>query len=84
LPHPLLSTLEQVHVIWASPEKPTLRDVSKLLSVRPGAIRIGLRWLKANNPLYGNIVINEDEMNSWSFADDSHVPTLAYQQMVRE
>ncbi|KNB04788.1 hypothetical protein FOXG_19406 [Fusarium oxysporum f. sp. lycopersici 4287] len=64
LPHPLVSTLEQVHVIWTGLERPTPRDVSKLLSVRPGAIRTTLQWLRANNPLYVDIVINEEEMEN--------------------
>jgi hypothetical protein len=84
LPHPLVSTLEQVHVIWTGLERPKPLDVSKLLSVRPGALRTALEWLRVNNPLYADIVINEEEMNSWSFEDSSQVPTLAYQRMVGE
>jgi hypothetical protein len=84
LPHPLVSTLDQVHVLWTGLERPRPLDVSKLLSVRPGALRAALQWLRANNPLYGDIVINEREMASWSFEDGSQVPSLAYQRMVRE
>ncbi len=84
LPHPLVSTLDQVHVIWTGLERPRPLDVSKLLSVRPSALRTALRWLRVNNPLYVDIVINEEEMSSWSFEDGSQVPTLAYQRMVRE
>ncbi|KAL6406058.1 hypothetical protein AUP68_10619 [Ilyonectria robusta] len=84
LPHPLVSTLEQVHVIWTGLERPTPRDVGKLLTVRPGALRTALQWLRANNPLYVDIVINEEEMESWAFEDSSDVPTQAYQRMVRE
>jgi hypothetical protein len=84
LPHPLVSTLDQVHVIWTGLERPRPLDVSKLLSVRPGALRTALEWLRVNNPLYADIVINEEEMDSWSFKDGSQVPTLAYQRMVRE
>jgi hypothetical protein len=84
LPHPLVSTLDQVHVIWTGLERPSPRDVSKLLSVRPGALRTALQWLRVNNPLYAHIVINEEEMNSWSFEDGSQVPVLAYERMLRE
>ncbi|RYP64687.1 hypothetical protein DL771_008644 [Monosporascus sp. 5C6A] len=45
LPHPLISALVQVHVIWTGLERPTPLDVSKLLSVQPGALRIALQWL---------------------------------------
>ena len=84
LPHPLVSTLDQVHVIWTGLERPRPLDVSKLLSVRPDALRTALRWLRLNNPLYADIMINEEEMRSWAFEDGSQVPVLAYQQMVRE
>ena len=84
LPHPLISTLNQVHVIWTGLERPRPPDVSKLLSVRPGVLLTALQWLRVNNPLYADIVISEGEMNSWSFEDGSQVPTLAYQRMVRE
>jgi hypothetical protein len=84
LPHPLVSALDQVHVIWTGVERPRPLDVSKLLSVRPGVLRTALEWLRVNNLLYADIVINEEEMDSWSFEDGSQVPTLAYQRMVRE
>lgn len=84
LPHPLISTLDQVHVIWSGLERPTPRDVSKLLSVRPRALRAALRWLCLNNHHYAGIIINEEEMGGWSFEDGSNVPALAYQRMVRE
>jgi hypothetical protein len=58
--------------------------VSKLLSVRPGALRAALQWLRVHNPLYADIGINEEEMQSWSFEDGSQVPVLAYERMVRE
>jgi len=82
LPHPLISTLDQVHVIWSGLERPTPRDMSKLLSVRPRALRAALRWLSLNNPHYAGIIINEEEMDNWSFEGDSQVPALAYQRMV--
>jgi hypothetical protein len=84
LPHPLVSTLDQVHVLWTGLDRPRPLDVSKLPSVRPGALRTALQWLRVNNPLYADIVINEEEIDSWSFEDGSQVPTLAYQRMVRE
>jgi hypothetical protein len=76
--------LDQVHVIWTGLERPRPLDVSKLLSVRPAALRAALQWLQVNNPLYAEIAINEEEMSSWSFEDGSEVPALAYQRMVRE
>src|SRR4051794_29360514 len=65
LPHPLVSALDQVHVIWTGLDRPAPQDVSKLLSARPNALRQALQWLRSNNPLYADIVINEEEMASW-------------------
>jgi hypothetical protein len=84
LPHRLVSALDQVHVIWTGPERPRPLDVTKLLTVRPGALRTALQWLRVNNPLYANIEIDEEEMQSWLFEDGCQVPSLAYQRMVRE
>jgi hypothetical protein len=84
LPHPLVSALDQVHVIWTGLERPRPLDVGKLLTVRPGALRTALQWLRVNNPLYADIEINEEEMHGWSFEDGSQVPSLAFQRMVRE
>ncbi len=84
LPHPLVSTLERVHVIWTGAAQPTPRDVSKLLSVRPSVLRAALKWLRVNNPLYRDIDINEAEMGSWTFQGGSTVPVLTYEHMTRE
>ena len=84
LPHPLVSALDQVHVIWTGREQPTPQDVGKLLRVRPCALRAALQWLQTNNHLYADIAINEHEMETWAFKSGSDVPTLAYQGMVRE
>lgn len=73
-----------MHVIWTGLERPRPLDVSKLLTVRPGALRTALQWLRVNNSLYADIMIDEEEMRSWAFEDGSQVPALAYQQMVRE
>jgi hypothetical protein len=84
LPHPLVATLEQVHVIWTGIERPTPQDVGKLLSVRPAVLLDALTWLKLHNPLYIDIEIDHTEMASWTFEDDSYVPAQAYQNMLRE
>ena len=84
LPHPLVEALDQVHVIWTGRERPAPLDVSKLLSVRPNALRAALQWLRANNSLYADILVNEEEMASWTFEEGSNVPTLAYRRMARE
>jgi hypothetical protein len=57
---------------------------SLLLGSAALGLFLALQWLRSNNPLYAAIVINEEEMASWSFENDSEVPVLAYQRMVRE
>lgn len=84
LPHPLVSTLKYVHVIWTGSERPTPQDVSKLLSVRPDVLRAALRWLQLNNPLYADIIINDEEITSWRFEDGSQVPAVVYQNITKE
>ncbi|KAK8093144.1 PIF1-like helicase domain-containing protein [Apiospora kogelbergensis] len=84
LRHPLLATLEDVHVIWTGPERPTPRGVSKLLSVRPRVLRTALVWLQFNNLLYNEVVVAESEMMSWVFESGTEVPAVAYERMIRE
>ncbi|KAK8106682.1 PIF1-like helicase domain-containing protein [Apiospora kogelbergensis] len=84
LPHPLLATLEEVHVIWMGPERPTPQDVSKLLSARPSTLRAALAWLRVNNPLYSEVLVAEGEMESWAFEGGTDVPVAAYNRMARE
>jgi hypothetical protein len=76
LPHPLLATLENIHVIWSSPNKPKLEDVSKLFSVRKSKIFDALSWLIHNNPLYRHIRIDESEIDSWEYEENSDVPII--------
>lgn len=43
LPYPLVSALDQIHVIWMGRVQPTPSDVGKLLTVRPATSRAALR-----------------------------------------
>ncbi|KAH8645342.1 hypothetical protein BX600DRAFT_369627, partial [Xylariales sp. PMI_506] len=84
LPHPLVSALEYVHIIWAGAQKPSPQDVNKLLRVRPPVLRAALVWLCANNPLYASVRIDEVELAAWRFEEGTDVPRLVYDRMVRE
>ncbi|KAK8011882.1 hypothetical protein PG989_000142 [Apiospora arundinis] len=84
LPHPLVAVLKDVHVMWTGPERPTPREVSKLLTVRPQTQRAALGWLRLNNPLYKEVIVAEGEIGSWQFESGTFVPIVAYQHMVRE
>ncbi|KAK8859546.1 hypothetical protein PGQ11_010280 [Apiospora arundinis] len=84
LPHPLVAVLKDVHIMWTGPERPTPRDVSKLLTVRPQTMRTALGWLRLNNPIYKEVIVAEGEIRSWQFESGTFVPIVAYQHMVRE
>lgn len=82
LPHPLVQIMEEIHVSWQGPEKPTPRDLSALLSVRRRVVERALDWLRANNPHYAHIKIDKAEMNSWGEPVDG-VPALVYDRLER-
>jgi hypothetical protein len=84
LPHPLVQTIENIHVSWSGAGKPSPADVGHLLQVRKSRVSAALLWLQRNNPLYKHIIINHDEMASWCYAEGSNVPTVIMESMQRE
>ncbi|KAJ3455137.1 hypothetical protein MRS44_013737 [Fusarium solani] len=84
LPHPLLETIENIHVSWSGSSKPSSTDVGHLLQVRKSRVRAALLWLQKNNPLYEHIGINHGEIDDWRYAEGSDVPTLIMDMMQRE
>lgn len=64
LPHPLLKTIDNIHVSWQGVEKPKPSDLSALLSVRRRVVEKARVWLKGHNHLYANIEIDVAEMES--------------------
>ena len=78
LPHPLLKTMENIHVSWSGADKPTPQDVSKLLKVRKSVVLAALRWLKRHNYLYRDVVITETEISKLSYMANSEVPGDLY------
>ncbi|KAI8649770.1 ATP-dependent DNA helicase [Fusarium keratoplasticum] len=84
LPHPLLETIENIHVSWSGSSKPNAADVGHLLQVRKSRVRAALSWLQRNNPLYEHIRINHAEIDGWQYAEGSNVPTLIMGMMQRE
>jgi hypothetical protein len=82
LPHPLVRVMDEIHVSWQGAEKPAPKDLSVLLSVRRRVVEKALVWLKRHNPLYGDIRIDVEEMESWE-APDGGVPSQVYDRLVR-
>ena len=72
LPPAVDETLAYICVIFVGSSALTstwLREKAKPLVVRREKVRNALKWLKANNPLYKNIEISEENLNSLP-ADD--------------
>ena len=84
LPHPLVASLSNIHVLWSGGNQPTPQDVSKLFSVRKDIIVRALQWLKRYNPLYTHIDINMAEIQGWEFVQDTDVPVAVMAQMERQ
>ncbi|KAH8670735.1 hypothetical protein BGZ61DRAFT_483079 [Ilyonectria robusta] len=83
LPHPLLQSLEDIHISWHGPQRPAPSDLSKLLSVRRGAVERALLWLKEFNPHYRHIQIDKAELDSWG--EPAHgVPSQIYDRIERD
>jgi hypothetical protein len=81
LPHPLLQTIENIHVSWSGAGKPNSADVGYLLQVRKSRVSAALSWLHL---LYRHIAIDHGEMASWHYAEGSSVPAAIMESMQRE
>lgn len=84
LPHPLLQTIENIHVSWSGASRPSPAEVGTLLQVRKSRVIAALFWLRRNNPLYKDIEINQDEIQGWQYAEGSTVPAVLIERMQRE
>ncbi|KAF6517643.1 hypothetical protein HZS61_003204 [Fusarium oxysporum f. sp. conglutinans] len=84
LPHPLLRTIENIHVSWSGAKRPNQAEVGSLLQVRKSRVTAALLWLQKNNPLYRGIEINLDEIHGWQYAEGSAVPAVLMERMRRE
>ncbi|KJZ68839.1 hypothetical protein HIM_11769 [Hirsutella minnesotensis 3608] len=82
LPHPLVQVMDEIHVSWQGPEKPTPTDLSGLLSVRRRVVERALVWLKKNNPHYAEVEIDQAEMDTWGALVDE-VPLEVYNRLER-
>jgi hypothetical protein len=75
--------MENLHVCFVPPRKPTPKDIEFVLSVNPQKLKRALVWLKGNNPLYRNIRISDDHLQSWRHScPGSLVPQALFEAMV--
>ena len=73
LPPSINDLLTPICVLFVGANPPTLewlREKAKPLCVRREKVRNALKWLKENNPLYVDIEINNDLLNS---LDENHI-----------
>jgi hypothetical protein len=83
LPHALVTEMEHLHVCFVPPRKPIPKDVEFVLAVNPQRLKRALVWLKANNPLYGNISISDGHLQSWGHScSGTLVPQALFDAMV--
>jgi hypothetical protein len=83
LPHPLVTEMENLHVCFVPPRKPTPKDIEFVLAVNPQRLKRALVWLKGNNPLYRNIRIDDDHLQSWrNSCPGTLVPQALFEAMV--
>ncbi|KAF6782268.1 hypothetical protein CSOJ01_16016, partial [Colletotrichum sojae] len=82
LPHPLVEERHRLHVCFVGPRKPVPSDLGYMLSVDPQKLKRALSWLKQNNPLYRDITISDDNLESWSDScPGTEVPVALFEQM---
>ncbi|RYP64164.1 hypothetical protein DL771_008900 [Monosporascus sp. 5C6A] len=84
LPHPLLRTIENIHVSWNGPNRPSPAKVGILLQVRKSRITSALLWLQRNNPLYKDIKIDRDKIQGWQYTEGSTVPAVLMERMQKK
>jgi hypothetical protein len=83
LPHPLVSEMDNLHVCFVPPRKPIPTDVEFVLAVKPERLKRALLWLKANNPLYRDIRISNEHLQSWrQSCPGTLVPQALFEAMV--
>ena len=65
LPSRALSLPEVIKVIWVGKDQPTYKNLKPYLEVRREVVRQALLGLKANNPVYADVVIDEEFLREW-------------------
>ena len=71
LPSPDLELNSLITVIWLGKQPPTVTELKHFLQVRKDKVLSALQYLVQNNPLYKDVSINHNMMESW---DNDFVP----------
>lgn len=68
----ILISHDVICVAWASKQPYTPSDIRFFVRVQRTRVLEALRWLRTNNPLYKNIIINHDLLNT---SEDKFLPS---------
>ena len=72
LPGPELALNTLITVIWLGKQPPVLTELKPFLQVRKDKVLSALQYLVQNNPVYKNVTINHNMIESW---DDDFIPS---------
>ena len=72
------SLAEVVKVIWVGKEQPSYKDLKPFLEVRKKVVWQALIGLKRDNPVYANVKIDEELLESW---DETFIPPAIINSM---
>lgn len=80
---PRLENLETIKIVFIGSSKPTKEQLSKYFLINKQKVILALNWLKQNNEIYKNIIIDETKISS---IDNNTVPNIIYDniQLVEE
>ncbi|KAJ7214336.1 hypothetical protein GGX14DRAFT_309606, partial [Mycena pura] len=74
LPRPMSTLYDEICVIFVSDDREATANIFERtpLLVRRGHILRALQWLKHNNPLYSDVILDHDALNEYPV--DGRVP----------
>ncbi|KAJ7045295.1 hypothetical protein C8F04DRAFT_904872, partial [Mycena alexandri] len=86
LPRPMSALYDEIVIIFVSEDQEATPEMFKRTPflVRRGHILHALNWLKANNPLYHDVVIDLDALAEYPGDNDGHVPFPVQHQLANE
>jgi hypothetical protein len=75
-----------INVIWVGKNRPTIEDLKPNLVVRKSVVLQALRGLIRNNPIYSNISVDQNEIDSWvdEFVPEAIVNSMTYIEDVQK
>lgn len=81
LPSRELQFHDYIRVVWNSDKMPTAEALGKFVSIDKTKVLRALTWLCQNNPLYKDVTIDKDFLDSWE--DGQFVPQEVQDSVVK-